>query len=181
MSEERKEWQNPESILDSIPINKNMVVADLACGPGYFTIPISKKVAPDGTVYAVDSNEIMLQHLSKNLKAVEHGTIGKVVMLKNDISDTEIPSGMADVVFFANILHDIVDRNSFFAEVKRISKKSAKIVNIDWLKTSMDIGPPVEIRLSENESKKIVTQGGLRIERDFDAGPYHYAFVCSIG
>jgi len=33
------------------------VVADLGCGPGYYTLPLAESVGPEGRVYAVDMNE----------------------------------------------------------------------------------------------------------------------------
>jgi ubiquinone/menaquinone biosynthesis C-methylase UbiE len=41
------------------------VVADLGCGPGFFTLSLAVAVGPTGTVYAVDSDE-------KAIRAVEH-------------------------------------------------------------------------------------------------------------
>ncbi len=155
-----------------------MVVADLACGPGYFTIPIARKTGPGGTVYAVDSSKVMLRFLEKNIAFEAEGEIGKLVLLNRDVLHTEIPSGVADVVLFANILHDIEDKKSFFEEINRISKKSARIVDIDWHKRSMDMGPPEEIRLPENESRNIIRNNGLKIVRAFEAGPHHYGLVC---
>ena len=178
MSEDRREWQNPEIILDSIPLSKNMVVADLACGPGYFTIPIARKIGADGMVFAVDSSKVMLRFLENSIAFEAGGEIGKIVPLNNDILHTEVPSGAIDVVLFANILHDIEDKKSFFEEINRISKRSARIIDIDWHKRSMDMGPPEEIRLSESESRNIIRENGLKIVRTLEAGPHHYGLVC---
>jgi len=35
---------------------QGQVVADLGCGPGYYTFPLADKVGPTGKVYAVDSD-----------------------------------------------------------------------------------------------------------------------------
>ena len=181
MSDERREWQNPERILDAVPLSKNIIVADLACGPGYFTIPIARKIGPGGTVFAVDSSKVMLRFLERNIAFEPEGEIGKIVPLNNDVLHAEIPSAAADVVLFANILHDIEDKKSFFQVINRISKKNARIVDIDWHKRSMEMGPPEEIRLSENESRNIIRDNGLKVVRTLEAGPHHYGLVCIRG
>jgi len=41
------------------------VVADLGCGPGYYTLALAEAIGPEGRVYAVDSNEKAIQELEK--------------------------------------------------------------------------------------------------------------------
>ena len=57
MSEERKQWHNPETILNKAGITKGMMIADLGSGPGFFTIPMAQMTGEKGLVYAVDSNQ----------------------------------------------------------------------------------------------------------------------------
>jgi ubiquinone/menaquinone biosynthesis C-methylase UbiE len=56
-----------------------------------------------------------------------------------------------DLVLFANVLHEVDDRKAFFQEVKRTSKITAYIVDVDWKKIKTKHGPPLESRLSEDE------------------------------
>jgi len=48
MSEERKQWHNPETILKNIGVVKGMTMADLGSGPGFFTIPMAKATGEKG-------------------------------------------------------------------------------------------------------------------------------------
>ena len=66
MSEERKQWHNPETILN-VGVVKGMTMADLGSGPGFFTIPMAKATGEKGLVYAVDSNVSMLNALKENI------------------------------------------------------------------------------------------------------------------
>ena len=180
MSSDRKSWQDVEHILNQLSLSGGATVADLACGPGYFTIPLSKRVGTSGTVYAVDRNEVMIRNLKSNLADSAPATKQNVRVIQSDVCSTSIPANSVDFVIFANVMHDIENKKSFFDEVRKISKSDARIIDIDWHKRETQVGPPLEIRLSENEARKILKENGLIVSHAIDAGPYHYGFVCKL-
>ena len=143
MSEERKQWHNPETILNEAGVTKGMVIADLGSGPGFFTIPMAQMTGEKGLVYAVDSNQTMLNGLKENIaKSEVNPNIIKIV--NSDVCHTGIPKESVDLVLFANVLHEVEDRKAFFQEVKRISKRTAFIVDVDWKKIQTEHGPPLK-------------------------------------
>ncbi|MDA4131174.1 MAG: class I SAM-dependent methyltransferase, partial [Thaumarchaeota archaeon] len=131
-------------------------------------------------IYAVDASPTMLKNLVQNLRSsIPDEIFKKVLMINADVNKTTIPDGDVGLVLFAQILHDIEDQKGFFDEIKRIANLECRFVNIDWHKTeTAGMGPPLEIRLSENESRQILKQNGLRVVRALNAGPYHYGLVC---
>lgn len=178
MSDERRQYQNPLKLSKVMGVKNRMTVADLGCGPGFFTIPLASVVGPHGLVYAVDSNPTMLKHLRDNVK--KSGAGGKAIrVIKADVSKTRIPSGSVDVVLLIRILHDIEDKTAFLNEVRRICKPGGKVIDLDWKKVRMGHGPPDKIRLSKPESRKILTDGGLLVTGTFNPGRYHYGIIAS--
>ncbi len=176
LAHERREWQDPEKIISQINVKKDMTVADLACGPGFFVIPLAKAVGRGGKIYAVDRSQVMLEYLRSSLhRSKTDPNIVKII--EADVSRTPIPSASCDVVLFANILHDIDDPNAFLEEVKRISKANATITDIDWRNIDNGFGPPLEIRMSEKKAKRILVESGLKFVKNIDPGPHHYGMV----
>ncbi len=180
-SESRKEWQNPEEILKSIGISKGMKIADLGCGPGFFTLEMARLTGEDGVVYAVDMEKKAIEYLKGRIGADRR--LRKIIKAVNsDVSDTGIPDDSVDLVFFANVLHDIEDKDLFFEEIKRIGRKDAVFVDVDWEKSDGKPrrGPPDSIIISKNEARDFLERKGFRIEREIYAGPHHYGLVCRI-
>lgn len=177
MSEERKQWHNPETILKCADATKGMTMADLGSGPGFFTIPMAKITGEKGLVYAVDSDQNMLDSLKENI-AKAGGNPKVIKTVNSDVCDTGIPKESVDFVLFANVLHEVDDRKAFFQEVKRISKRTAYIIDVDWKKIKTEHGPPLKSRLSEDEAKQILSESGFTVVKQTDAGPYHYELVC---
>lgn len=179
MSEERKQWHNPETILKYAGATKGMTMADLGSGPGFFTIPMAQITGEKGLVYAVDSNQNMLDSLKENIAKSEVDP--KVIkIVTSDVCHTGIPIESVDLVLFANVLHEVDDRKAFFQEVKRISKVTAYIVDVDWKKIKTEHGPPLESRLSENEARQVLSESGFIVVKQTEAGPYHYELICKL-
>ncbi len=177
MSEERKQWHNPETVLKNAGVVKGMTMADLGSGPGFFTIPMAMATGEKGLVYAVDSNASMLNALKENI--ARSGVDSRIIELINsDVSRTGIPKGSVDIVLFANVLHEVEDRKAFFQEVRRISKPTAYIIDVDWKKIKTEHGPPLKERLSEDEAKQVFLENGFSAIKQTGAGPYHYELIC---
>ena len=178
MSEERRAWQDPSVIVSAAGVKQGSSVADLGCGPGFFTIPLAEAVGERGVVFAVDSSETMLSHLRRNLRAAGPGVAARVKVVRADVSRTTLEGGAADVVLFANVMHDLDDVPSFLREVRRVMKKGGAAVDVDWRKVDNGFGPPVGIRLSESESRGHLRRAGFSDIKAFEVSPYHYGFVC---
>lgn len=59
-------FSNPKKYCTYIA--RGQVIADLGCSPGYFTLSLAEAVGPDGTVYAVDSDEKAIRALERRAK-----------------------------------------------------------------------------------------------------------------
>ncbi len=59
LSPERAAMLDPSVVLDSCPIAPDDKVADIGCGPGYFTLPLASALV-NGTVYALDIDQGMV-------------------------------------------------------------------------------------------------------------------------
>ena len=149
---------------------KKMVIVDLGCGPGFYSV----KLEPFASVlYCIDSSKAMLSAARNNV----HGKA--VRFIEADSSDTMLPDSSADAVFMANSFHDM-DKAGTSAEVIRILKPSSMIVIIDWKKADRNSnverrGPPESLRMSEEEYLSWFP--GFRIGKRFAVGPEHFGIV----
>ena len=153
-----------------------MKVADIGCGPGYFTVPLADAVGDEGKVYAIDSSARMLEHLRTNVN--KGGVAKRVKALHTDGVDTGIREDFLDLVLFANVLHDIEDKRSFLDEVRRILKSEGRAIDLDWKNESSDFGPPLSVRLGEDQASRLLERNRLKVANTVEAGPHHYCLVC---
>jgi len=128
-----------------------------------------------GLVYAIDIQESPLSAL-KSRTLLEN-----IINIKIIRSDLEEPKGSTlttdslDLVLIPNVLFQVKDKSAIISEAERILKSKGKLVVIDWLlKASQG---PEKGRVSPEEVKKITEPIGLKLEKEFEAGKYHYGLV----
>jgi tRNA G46 methylase TrmB len=98
---ERRRFGPPERIIGPF-VRKAQVVADLGCGPGYYTLALAESVGPEGKVYAVDLYEKFIQALRKKVNKAGYRNIELHPSSVTDVSF--IPDRSVDFVFANGLL-----------------------------------------------------------------------------
>ena len=170
----KQSFLNPEEILNELELNPNMVAAEFGCGSGGFTIPLAKRL-DEGLVFAIDIQESPLSALKSR------ALLENIVNIKITRSDLEKPKGSTlspdslDLVFIPNVLFQVKDKSAIISEAERVLKNRGKLVVIDWLPKASQ--GPEKGRVSPGEVKDTAEDSGLKLEKEFEAGKYHYGLV----
>jgi ubiquinone/menaquinone biosynthesis C-methylase UbiE len=173
---ERREWQNPEEILISLGLGPGQVVADVGAGEGFFTLPAARMVGPRGVVYAVDSSVGRLTRLHE--EAEDEG-LENIRIRVGTAEEFVVCEGCADLVFFGICLHDFADQAVVLRNAMTVLKPGGLLADLDWkkeetLRNGDLLGPPVEIRFSEEEAATMIRDAGFAIESVEPYGEYFY-------
>lgn len=165
---------NPSEVLKHLELRKDMVVADFGSGSGGWAIPLAKKLE-DGLVYAIDVLEEPLSAL-RGKAALEK--ISNIQVIRSNVEDkngSTLPDSSVDLVLMTNLLFQVEKKEAIFAEARRILKKGGQVLIVDWKENAL-LGP-AENRISIDEVKKIAKEFDFKIEKEFEAGLYHWALV----
>ncbi len=172
--EARREWQNPEAILADIGLGPGMVFADLGCGEGFFALPAARIVGERGRIYALDINAESIGHLRA---AAEKEGLENISAMAGEGEDNVLCEECADIVFFGIVLHDFKDAAVVLRNARAMVKPEGRLINLDWKKEPMELGPPVEIRFDEAKAARLISEAGFIIETVEELGPYHYVIT----
>ncbi len=172
--EERRKWQNPEAILEGAGVQAGDIFIDLGCGFGFFALPAAKIVGPDGLVCGVDIDKEALNNLTERAK--EAG-LRNIRVREARAENINLCDRCANVAFIGIALHDFEDPLKVLQNSRSALKPNGRLINVDWKKESMPIGPPLEIRFNQKEASSLITQAGFTIESVKDVGPYHYVVL----
>jgi len=84
--------------------------------------------------------------------------------------DTVFCEACADIVFFGMVLHDFSDPAKVLRNAGRMLKADGRLVDLDWKKEPMELGPPTGIRFSEEEAIRRIEAARFRTEAVKDSG-----------
>ena len=166
---------NSEILSNVLPLKSGSVALDLACGRGLYSTFLSDIVGDNGLIYAVDLWEEGLRSLQNEIEAKNITNI--LPLIGNATEAIEIDDYSVDVCLMATVLHDFEEMNSSGAvlrQVKSILKSGGHLAVIEFKKIDGPPGPPLKIRLSEDETKKIVNGYGFKTVTTVDVGDHNY-------
>nr|NQU93111.1 class I SAM-dependent methyltransferase [Bacteroidota bacterium] len=147
-----RRWaQNPRKILGPY-IKKGMVVLDVGCGPGFFSIEMAKMVGETGRVIAADLQEGMLQKIRDKIRGTEFEdrlTIHKCDKDKIGLSE------QVDLILLFYMVHEVPDVESFLSEIESLLKPGGLVFIVE---------PPFHVSKKAFENTlKIAGDNGLTI------------------
>ncbi|HCV43874.1 MAG TPA: SAM-dependent methyltransferase [Bacteroidetes bacterium] len=177
---ERPKWLPPNEVITSLEIQSGMSVADIGAGTGYFTLPIARAVGSDGKVHAVDFQTGMLDLLGKKL--LEPNAPTNISLIHGTATHTTLPSVCADLVFLANVWHEVDDHALVLKEAARILRKSGRMAILDWRpNVQQPPGPPIDHRISAKTVAETLKLNGWNVERSGNVGKYSYLILARRG
>jgi ubiquinone/menaquinone biosynthesis C-methylase UbiE len=75
------------------------------------------------------------------------------------------------------VLHDFRDPAKVLQNARQMLKPTGTLVNLDWKKKLIPIGPPMRIKFSEEQASNLIEQAGFTIESVKDLGSNFYIVV----
>lgn len=169
----RDEWQMPMILLEFLGIEWGDQVADLGAGTGYFTKLLSIAVGTQGTVYAVDVKQAMLDHLM----AREDVTAERVVPLLAKKDDPGLPEGEIDLVVILNTWHHIDKRTEYLPKLLKSLSPEGRVALVDFREGELPVGPKPSHKLSRDQVVSEFESANWRLVAESVALPYQYLLI----
>ena len=115
-------------VVAALKLKPGMLVADIGAGTGVFSLPLARAVRPGGTLYAVEVDEKLLEHV------VELGTEQGVTNIEPVFAEFDDPSlsQPVDFAFIHDVLHHIEKRDVYLKNLAGDLKPGGRIAVIDF-------------------------------------------------
>lgn len=173
-------WDDPHATLRALGVDDADSVLDLACGDGFFTVPLAELV--DGPVYGVDLDSDLLASLRTS--AAEAGV--DVTPIAGDARHlSSLLSRRVNCVLLANTFHGVEQKVELASAVRAVLEPGGRFVVVNWHARPREEtvvagavrGPPTELRMAPNDTREAVEAGGFEYVETVELPPYHYGVV----
>ena len=153
--------------MTALAVDAGSRVADVGAGRGYFTSHLSRRVGPNGRVYAVDISDRALGQLRR---LVESEELDNVDVIRGEIDDPGLPEGSLDAVLMVDAYHEMTEYEAMLARVYGALKPGGRLV-------ILDLAPPDSTAARDRQTashrlglslveREVVEAGFEVIERD---------------
>lgn len=147
-------------------------VADLGCGPGYFTLHYAQWTGPQGSVLALDANPDAIAHLQTRAPPPNLHT------LVLDAADAGPHLADRDLLLLTDVLHHADDPQAILRALKTGARSGARLVIAEFDPEGPgDSGPPREARIPQARLLAWVEEAGFRIDLAKPQRHEHYLVV----
>ena len=170
----RDAWQKPDAVVKSLELKAGQTICEIGAGPGYFTKPLARAVGRDGVVFAVDVEPTILAALRDRLKAAALSNVTPVLGMADD---PLVPPKSCDVIFIVDTFHHFADGTAYLKRLVAALKAGGRIVNIDFHKRELPVGPPPDHKVAREEFLARAKAAGLRLVREETYLPHQYFLV----
>jgi ubiquinone/menaquinone biosynthesis C-methylase UbiE len=97
------------TIVDHLELRRGMRVLDVGCGPGRVTLPVARKIGPDGEVIAVDLQVGMLSRASERARAAN---LKNIRFVQRAVGVDPLDIHDVDRALLVTVLGEIPDREA---------------------------------------------------------------------
>jgi len=129
----REQWEQSSRMIEVLGLTPGQVVADVGCGPGYFTFQFARLVGPQGRVYAIDTNDLHTEYVSGLAKKFGVANVQTVEGRFNDIR----LNAQVDCAFMCSLYHIIYassperDKDALIRSIRKVLKPDGTFVVVD--------------------------------------------------
>jgi len=171
---ERDLEENPDRAIDVLKIEKGATVADVGAGSGYMTVKLSKKVGPQGKVYATDIQQGMLDLLNKRLVKSK---ITNVTTVLGTQDDPRLPPDALDLVIMVDVYHELSQPQVMLGKIRASLKSGGRLVLLEYRKEDPDVPIRPEHKMSVADAKLEVEAEGFKLTKTNEDLPRQHILI----
>lgn len=161
LSPERVREIDPFNVINHMPIDPYEKVADIGCGPGYFTIPLAKFLV-HGRLYALDTDQEMVEMTQQRVAAAR---LGNVHVQTCQPTGFPIESGSLDGAFLSLVIHHHgLDREAFLKAVRGLLRPNGWCTVVEWYGEGGSDSHSHDHRIDPDGLRELSQRSGFRFQ-----------------
>lgn len=175
-SPERDAWQKPDEVIAALGDVAGKTIMDIGSGTGYFSFRL---VAAGANVICADIDERFLEYIASRKEQLQISD--EQMELRHVPYDSALlQPGEVDMVLLVDTYHHILNREAYFSEVRAGLKPGGQLVVVDFFKSDLPVGPPVDMKIDrETIIEELRDAGFEQFEVNGELLPYQFIITAS--
>ncbi len=129
LQEGRELLEHPDQIVDRMELSDGDIVADVGCGPGYYSLRLAERIAPSGVVFAVDIQQGMLDQLEDRMTTAG---VRNVYPVLGDFTDPYLPEGKVDWILLVDAYHEFGEPEAMLEKMRASLAPGGRVALLEY-------------------------------------------------
>ncbi|WP_390630801.1 class I SAM-dependent methyltransferase [Roseiconus lacunae] len=168
---ERDDEENASESFKMLELKTGMVVCDLGCGNGYWTLPMARAVGEEGLVYAVDIQQEMLQELGQRAARFKIENIRPTL---GQIDDPKLPQNEIDLLLMVDVYHEFSHPQSMLWEIRRSLKPNGTVALLEYREEDPNVPIKPLHKMSKIQIMKEYEANGFKLVKEYNELPWQH-------
>ncbi|MRR13114.1 SAM-dependent methyltransferase [bacterium] len=153
----RFETLPPDVMWEALERPDAGVLVEIGAGTALFAAAFVAR-ATCATVYAADTEDVMLEWMRANRPEV---TDGHIVPVKAEETRVPLENAIADVVYMINLHHELASPRTTYAEAYRLLAPGGRLLVSDWAPGESPHGPSQSVRVAPDTVARLLQEAGF--------------------
>lgn len=167
----REQEEQPRLLLAALELKKGQHVCDFGCGNGYYSLELARRVGPQGTVYAIDIQQDMLDLLRARAKPRGLKNIRPILATT---TDPQLPRGKLDLVLMVDVYHELTHPEEVLQAVRQSLSETGRLVLVEFREEDPDVPILPLHKMSQTQVLKEITANDYQLVGQFDKLPWQH-------
>jgi ubiquinone/menaquinone biosynthesis C-methylase UbiE len=169
----RERQERTDLLLENLPLEPDSVVADIGAGTGYFSFKIAERI-PEGTVFAVDIQQQMLDIIQSRKKDAASDNVQTVLGTERD---PRLPTAAVDLILLVDAYHEFSYPREMGEAMVRSLRPGGYLVLIEYRAEDPSVAIKPLHKMTVTQSIAEMSAVGLEWVRTGDFLPQQHFMV----
>lgn len=170
-------FAQPEKNILELGVLESKTVADLGAGSGAYSIAAGRRVGNSGKVYAIDVQKELLGRINDLARNSGLSNVYVLWGLIDKLGGTTLRDGECHAAIMSNVFFQVEAKDLCAKEVARILRVGGDLLFIEWSDSFGHLGPHPDKIVKPEQAERFFAMAGMRVKKQFNAGPHHYGMV----
>ncbi len=175
---EREKEERTDLALAALKIKPCEAIADIGAGTGYYTRRLAKLAGTNGTVFAVEIQQEMLDDLMKNAAKENLRNIKPVL---GTITDPKLPAKSVDTILMVDVYHEFDHPYEMIQAMIKSLKPGGRIVFVEFRGEDPTVPIKELHKMTEAQVKKEMSVHPLKWSETIGTLPQQHIIVFKLG